>query len=194
MTPIGQVVRVDSVLDWLVEVFREGDVRSPPGRRDFSVGTFLKVRAGESKLVSVVRDVVVHNPDYGTLRVKAGDREEIEELMPDLSDRVRTLILVYYLGTFERGEADYSYPDLVPRLHDEVVGMSDEEVKNFHIDEGSLSVGYLPRLLKLDNSPHLFSKMVDRIGDVLERDVGLLEKIRDDVSTRSKLEGMREGY
>lgn len=193
MKKIGQVVRVDSALDWLVEVFREGDIERPPDREDYSVGTFLKVRAQRSKLVSIVRDVVIYNPEYGTPRVKAEGREEIEKLMPDLGDQVKTLIFVYYLGKLSQKSTDHTFPDLTPRLHDEARVMKDQEIRQFHTKEGSLYLGYLPRFLKVENAPFLFSKMADKVEDVLEVDKNLLRKIRNDVTMETKIGRIRGG-
>ncbi|KXB08696.1 hypothetical protein AKJ56_00605 [candidate division MSBL1 archaeon SCGC-AAA382N08] len=188
MKEIGQVVRVDSALNWLVEVFREGDIQYPPNRRDYSVGTFLKIPTEEVNLVSVVVDVVIYNPDYGVPRVKAEERQKIEELMPDLGDQVKTLIFVYYLGSIEEESPDHSFPNLTPRLHDEVIAMSDNELEKFHTRNNSLYLGYLPRFLKNENSSHLFAKMAERLGEVIEEDQMLLNKIRNNVSEENRFE------
>lgn len=186
---IGQVVRVDTASDWLVEIFRENDIESPPDRPDYSVGTFLKTPADDSELVCVVRDIMIYNPDYGIPHVKAEEREGIEEIMPDLGDQVKTLIFVYYLGKMGDGTPDHSFPSITPRLHDEIETMEDEEIRSFHKREGELYVGYLPRFLEMENSSYIFDRMADRVDGVIEEDRSLLRKIRRDVTVGAKIGG-----
>lgn len=187
MKDIGQIVRVDSTLNWLVEVFRKRDVETPPDRTEYSFGTFVKTPLEDIELISVIRDVVIYNPDYGVPQVKAEEREEIEKLMPDIGDQVRTLVYVYYLGDLRDGNPDHTFPNLNPEIHDNVSLMSDEEVRKFHKKDENLYLGYLDRLMSIENSSYLFLNMAERIGKVIDFDEGLFRKIKNDINTRTKI-------
>ncbi len=125
---IGKVVKSDSHITYICQVYNSGEVETPPGPADCAFGQFVRVAvrnslaspstsgkenrlagkgpaqqdAPETWAIGIIYDTILLNPAFGTLGPRLSNAEQVEIFSPDyLSERA---MLVYFilLGMMER--------------------------------------------------------------------------------------------
>jgi hypothetical protein len=117
------------------------------------------------RLVGVVKDTLLVNPEYGNLGPRLSGDQEAAIFSPDYLNEKGVLVDVLILGWLDSGRAHHSVPALAAQVGTRVETMPAEEVSDFHRDgRGRFLMGYLPPLMTR-NDPMLASLLLT----VLER-------------------------
>ncbi|MHA1732818.1 MAG: hypothetical protein ACTSU5_12805 [Promethearchaeota archaeon] len=190
MKRLGQILRVDSTNQWIAQIYTSLNTDDAPDREDYQFGNFVKVDADGTKLVGIITDAFIVNPDLALPGVRPGPVDQVAALTPDLSDEVRVLVAIFYLGAVgPDGRVDQGHPRIIPSLHEEVFTLADGEIEEFHAKESGLNLEYLQRLMTLNNAVYLMLEIVAKLKDVFPDSSDILEKLRGDLSIQSKLQG-----
>jgi len=192
MTRIGQIARVDSILYWWGAVYHERVVELAPGQYDYSYGTFVKVRGPDIDLVGIINDICIYNPEYGIPSVKPNSQEALRDLYTDFADEVRELIRIYCLGSLTEGMFNHAYPKIVPKVHDEIFKMGDDDIKKFHFMGDDIYLGYLPRLSTFNDYVHMLSAISDTLSRISPSSAPLLGKLMRDCQFKTCIRGLGE--
>jgi hypothetical protein len=148
---IGTIVKSQSHVSYLCRVYGPLEVKQVPDPRQFSFGTFVSLAPLDDsplKLVGVIRDTVLINPDYGNLGPRISTAGELAVFSPDYLNEKGVLVDVLILGWTEDGVARHDVPALSAQIGSAVETISDTEVYAFHrAEQGRFLMGYLPQLL-----------------------------------------------
>ncbi|HEV2238425.1 MAG TPA: hypothetical protein VGR57_17335 [Ktedonobacterales bacterium] len=121
---LGKIVKSDSHVRYLCQVYSTGEVAAPPQPEDFAFGAFVRVplRAGGADVaalapfapgadaladtgtpdlwaVGVVYDTLLVNPAFGTLGPRLSNDDQVRLFSPDYLSERATLINILLLGT-----------------------------------------------------------------------------------------------
>jgi hypothetical protein len=148
---IGTIVKSQSHVSYLCRVYGPLEVKSTPEPGDFAFGTFVALAPLEDspmRLVGVIRDTVLINPDYGNLGPRLSTAGELAVFSPDYLNEKGVLVDVLILGWSDGAAVHHAVPALSVQIGAAVETMAEEEVHAFHRDAGGrFLIGYLPQLL-----------------------------------------------
>ena len=165
---IGTIVKSNSHISYLCRVYGKLETDAVPRPEDHAFGRFVSfapVENGLVRLVGVVRDTLLINPDYGNYGPRLSSTEELAVFSPDYLNETGVLVDILVLGWIERGRSHHTVPALAAQVGSRVETMDDAAVHAFHRDaRGRFLVGYLPQLM-VRNEPIIASLLLT----VLER-------------------------
>ncbi|HLJ67173.1 MAG TPA: hypothetical protein VKX16_07410 [Chloroflexota bacterium] len=148
---IGTVVKSNSHISYLCRVFGRLEVDPAPRPQEYAFGTFVTLAPVDDspvRLVGVVRDTLLINPEYGNFGPRLSSEPELEVFSPDYLDEKGVLVDVLILGWLDRGQARHGVPAVAAQVGTRVEGMVEDAVRDFHRDaRGRFLMGYLPPLL-----------------------------------------------
>jgi hypothetical protein len=148
---IGTIVKSNSHISYLCRVYGKLETDDVPGPELYAFGTFVTmapVEEGRIRLVGVVRDTLLLNPDYGNLGPRLSSDDDLAVFSPDYLNEKGVLVDILVLGWTEAGRAYHTTPALAAQIGTRVQCMDAEDVCEFHRDRsGRFLMGYLPPLL-----------------------------------------------
>jgi hypothetical protein len=124
---LGKIVKSDSHVRYICQVFGAGEVAAPPRPTDFAFGSFVRVplRAGPPRAdvallspvaapraaalaavgspataaIGVIYDTILVNPAFGTLGPRLSNEAQVELFSPDYLTERAVLVAILLLGT-----------------------------------------------------------------------------------------------
>jgi hypothetical protein len=167
---IGSVVKSTSHISYLCRVFGKLETEVVPHPEDYAFGTFVTLTPLEEssvRLVGVVRDTLLINPDYGNLGPRLSSDEELAVFSPDYLQEKGVLVDILVLGWLDGPDACHTVPALAAQVGTRVETMAEDQVCDFHRDaKGRFLMGYLPQVL-IRNEP-MSASLLPAILDRLE--------------------------
>lgn len=164
---IGTIVKSNSHVSYLCRVFGRLEIETVPQPAQYAFGTFVSMAPVESsdlRLVGVIRDTLLLNPDYGNLGPRLSSDGELAVFSPDYLNEKGVLVEVLVLGWTEGGKAHHTVPALAAQIGTQARAMSEVEVCAFHTDaHGGFLMGYLPQLMGR-NDPMVASLLLAVLG------------------------------
>lgn len=166
---IGTIVKSNSHISYLCRVYGKLETDVLPRPEQFAFGTFVTFEPVEGsglRLVGVVRDTVLLNPEYGNLGPRLSSTEELAVFSPDYLNEKGVLVDVLVLGWEEAGRAYHTIPALAAQVGTRVETLPETEVHDFHRDaHEKFLMGYLPRLLTRNDPmiPSLLLAVLERL-------------------------------
>jgi hypothetical protein len=150
MPVIGRIVKSNSHMDYVCQIFAPRERTYDPIPEDYAFGRFVSapVSGNEGiRAVGVVYDTILLNPEYGSLGPRLNPPSVGPIVSPDYLVEKATAVGILTLGLMSEEELLHGIAPLGLPVDAEVSTMSDEEVRRFHLVDGRLSVGYLPNML-----------------------------------------------
>jgi hypothetical protein len=192
---LGRVVKSNSHVDYVVQVFAPGEVAEPPAPEDYAFGRFVRIAVdgGSGGLIGVIYDTLLLNPAYGTLGPRLSGEPQLTAFAPDYLPETATVLGVAIVGQGlgEGAEARYQQgvPPVAARVGAEVRLLTEEEFVAFHRSEGGARVAYLPRLAAMGNPamPELLNGLLTRLMAAFPESAGTLSVLRSNLEWTSRL-------
>src|ERR1700726_805069 len=159
---IGKIVKSDSHINYVCQIYGPREVEIEPGPADYAFGRFVRIAIRPAQgddttsldyalgisqepvtyVVGVIYDTILLNPAFGSLGPRLSNEAQVELFSPDYISEKAVLIYVMILGMFEQratllGESEilstmHGVPLLSLELGSEIEIMNDEEVRAFH--------------------------------------------------------------
>jgi hypothetical protein len=191
MMQLGKIVKSNSHIDYICQIYNPNDVPLPPTNEDYAFGTFVKIPiSSKQQLVGVVYDTVLFNPEFGRIGPRLFPESDLAVFTPDLLNEKAILIGILTVGMFDNGGNVFQG---VPRLSsttDAIVEkMIDTEIREFHCGNSTLRIGYIPLLLS-HSSPLtslLLQKIVSILVDLFPDQNNLLSVLQNDLAWKSQV-------
>ena len=170
---IGKIVTANAHTDYVCQIYGVGEIDPLPRATDHAYGDFVAVELEstgrpEAKLVGVIYNTMLVNPDYGNLGPRLSTRDDAEIFTPDYLSETATLVGIALLGWFDdKGLAHQGVPPLAAAVNAPVWRLNDEEIRRFHSEKtGRFSLRYMPFLMQQGNPllPPLMVSIVDRLA------------------------------
>lgn len=162
MTILGKIVKSDSHISYICQIYgpREADIQPVPA--DYAFGRFVRIALrspqsddmgviaqtlGKSRepvtyAVGVIYDTILFNPTYGSLGPRLSNETQVELFSPDYVSEKAVMVYVMVLGMMETRPVPDHTPAIVSLMHgvpllslelgSEIETMTDEEVRTFH--------------------------------------------------------------
>lgn len=153
---LGKVVKSNSHTDYVCQVYGKNEFDPVPAVESYGLGTYVRIDLGEQNhsghLIGLIYDTVLLNPDFGRLGPRLSPESELTMFAPDYLNERATLVGITAIGRVKPdGEIFQGVPLLAAAGDAQVVQMTDDEIKAFHVYEGGLHLHYLPLLVQMDN-------------------------------------------
>jgi hypothetical protein len=148
---IGTIVKSNSHISYLCRVYGKLEAEDVPEPQQYAFGQFVTLTplsGTPSRLVGVVRDTILLNPDYGNLGPRLSSDRDLAVFSPDYLNEKGVLVDVLILGWIEGGQVRHSVPPLAAQIGTLVDTLDQDAVCDFHRDaHGRFFMGYLPQLM-----------------------------------------------
>jgi hypothetical protein len=171
---IGKVVKSNTHVDYICQIWNNGESDLIPQPTDYTFGTFvgieLEATAGEvavDRLIGVIYTTLLLNPDFGNLGPRLSPRPELEIFTPDYLSETATLVGIITLGWRDTaGGYHQGVPALAATVNNFVHRLDETEFHAFHCGERQQPcLRYAPILLGQNNPlmPQLMIAIIDRL-------------------------------
>ncbi len=190
---IGTIVRSNSHISYLCRVYGKLETDAVPEPADYAFGTFVTlapVDTSSVRLVGVVRDTILLNPEYGIGGPRLSSEEDLAVFSPDYLNEKGVLVDVLILGWLENGDVRHTVPPLAAQVGTRVERMDERAVEAFHRDaRGRFLIGYLPQMMA-GNDPivaNLLLAVLDRLEPAFPRQRSVIGVLRNNLAWKSRV-------
>lgn len=154
MSRIAKIVKSNSHVDYVARVIDELDADAPPAPEEYGFAQFVRLPVAEDEeVIGVVYDTQLANPDYGSFGPRLSSHADLKVLSPDFLHEQGVLLGILLLGWRARGgggawASRHGVPRRVVPVGQEVYGLSEREVFEFHRGEGgAVQIHYFSQAL-----------------------------------------------
>lgn len=202
---IGKVIKSNTHVDYLCQVYGLREVDRPPAPADYALGSFVRVPLNDEgnlldsggspgELIGVIYDTVLHNPEFGNLGPRLSSEPDLQVFTPDYLAEKVTLVGITTVGhRAPDGMVTHGIPALAAQIDAEVTRLVDEEVRDFHrAPNGGVRLGYAPMLVA-QGSPlarHLLLRIVDYLGTLFPQEAAHLSVLRAELAWQTMITPM----
>lgn len=187
---LGTLVRSNSHVDYLCQVYGPGEIDVPPMPADFAFGTFVRISTGgtDNDLIGLIYDTILLNPDFGNLGPRLSPAPDLVVFSPDyLTEKVTVLGIAAIGAVGGDGTVNQGVPSLSAQIGAQVERMEDEAVRQFHCLPGGspgVRLGYAPLLLSLGSplARHLLLSVMDRLTALFPDQPAQLSVLRGELA------------
>ncbi len=147
---IATIVKSNSHVDYVGRVVDRLDASAPPEASDYGFAQFVFMPVDDAKIVGVIYNTQLANPDYGNLGPRLSPPADLSVLSPDYLNEQGVLVGLLLLG-WQEGEGrttHHTVPRRVVPVGTSVYNLSDGEAHEFHKSaEGRLQLHYFSQVV-----------------------------------------------
>jgi hypothetical protein len=135
---IGKIVKSDSHINYVCQIYGPREVEIEPGPADYSFGRFVRVAIRSAQTddpnasldfalglsqepvtyaVGVIYDTILVNPAFGTLGPRLSNETQVELFSPDYISEKAVLIYIMVLGMMELRETSKGNREVLSAMH-----------------------------------------------------------------------------
>ena len=155
---LGRIIGYSNHADYLVSIFRKGEIDPGPDKEDHAIGKFVLIGEGDRTIIGIiVSSQLISEEGLRTGQYLRGmPPGEMSLFTPELMDGSMTIIMVRGIGIIEgvagnserdwirlEGNTTMGVPSISPSYQDPVITMEDELVSSVHSHDGKLHLEYL---------------------------------------------------
>ena len=188
---LGKIVRSNSHIDYVCQIFNPNDIPTPPTNEDYAFGTFVKISLNSQKqLVGVIYDTVLFNPEFGRIGPRLSPESDLAVFTPDYLNEKVILTGILTVGMFDtNSNIVHGVPRLSANTDAIVEKMIDTEIRQFHFGNPNLRLGYISLLLNHASplTTHLLQKIVSNLIDLFPDESSLLSVLQNDLAWKVQI-------
>ncbi|MCB9138715.1 MAG: hypothetical protein H6642_10240 [Caldilineaceae bacterium] len=194
MSAIGKIVKSNSHIDYVCQVYGPGEFNPQPEPEAYAFGTFVGIdRETEGRanprLIGVIYNTLLMNPDFGTLGPRLSSRAELDVFSPDYLAETATLIGILAVGVVdEAGRVQQGVPMPAAAVNGPVRRLSEAEVRTFHTGpSGALMLHYAALLMRQGDPliAPLLLNILDSVEKLFPNERSRLNVLRNTIAWRS---------
>jgi hypothetical protein len=188
---IGKIVKSNSHVDYVCQVYGPGEIASAPPPIAYTFGTFVSIALENDagRLVGVIYNTLLMNPDFGSLGPRLSPRSDVEIFSPDYLAETATLVGIFALGAVDAaGRVQQGVPALAAAVNCPVERLSGAALRDFHTDAGGrLNLRYAPLILAQNNplAPSLLITVIDQLAALFPSSSAQLTVMRNNLAWKS---------
>ncbi|MBA2396090.1 MAG: hypothetical protein H0V70_25470 [Ktedonobacteraceae bacterium] len=135
---IGKIVKSDSHINYVCQIYGPREVEVEPGPPDYAFGRFVRIAVRSSQLddpdttldlalgisqepvtyaIGVIYDTILLNPAFGSLGPRLSNETQVELFSPDYISEKAVLIYVMVLGMMELRPSPSGSPGILSTMH-----------------------------------------------------------------------------
>jgi hypothetical protein len=194
-TPIGKIVKSNSHVDYVCQIFGAGEIDPAPQAVSYAFGAFVALPlegngAPAGHLVGLIYNTLLLNPEFGSLGPRLSPRNEVEIFTPDYLAETATLVGVFAVGRMDdaAGVAQQGVPHLAATINCPVQPMGMDAVRAFHSDRfGQPNLRYASLLLGQNNPliAPLLINVIDQLTALFPASQSQLAVMRNNLAWKS---------
>ena len=133
-TAIGKIVKSNTHIDYVCQVYNLGEVEQCPQPGDYGFGTFVAIELDDgaplgNRLVGVIYNTLLMNPDFGSLGPRLSPRQDLEIFTPDYLAETATLVGLIAVGWIDaQGVCRQGVPPQAATVNNRVTRLDDERI------------------------------------------------------------------
>jgi hypothetical protein len=191
---IGKIVKSNSHVDYVCQVFGIGEVDNAPAPAAYTFGTFVSIELENEagSLIGVIYNTLLMNPEFGSLGPRLSPRSEVEIFSPDYLAETATLLGIFAVGWVDAsGRAQQGVPALASTVNCPVQRLTTDELRSFHSDgNGRLNLRYAPLLLAQNNplASSLLITVIDELAALFPTNSAQLTVMRNNLAWKSMVQ------
>jgi len=194
ITTIGKIVKSNTHIDYICQIYGPNEDKSTPEPTSYAFGTFVSIQlentnGGIDRLIGVIYNTLLVNPDFGNLGPRLSPRSELEVFAPDYLAETATLVGVIMVGWYDiNGYYFQGIPALAAAVNSTVYSLEEQELYNFHCDDDDQpSLRYMPILLAQRDPlvPQLLMAVIDRLNGLFPNSGRQLSVMRNNLAWKS---------
>jgi hypothetical protein len=200
---IGKIVKSNTHIDYICQIYNQGETDLPPQSTDYTFGTFVAVEldappingadgdavAGVDRLIGVIYTTLLLNPDFGNLGPRLSPRQELEIFSPDYLSETATLVGLITVGWRDTAKRYHQgVPALAATVNNFVHRLDEPELHAFHCgDREQPCLRYAPILMSQNNPlvPQLIITVIDRLTRLFPHSQRQLAVMRNNLAWKS---------
>jgi hypothetical protein len=160
---IAQIVGSNSHIDYVARI---GRGREDVSAAEYGFGHFVRMDTDTDTFVGVIYDSRLINPEFSGFAPRLQPQPSIDE--PSKPQKPGVLVGIILLGTIDEHGADHSVPQRVVPVNNDVITMSDDDIRRFHLAlDGTVRLEYYSRLI--GHSGQFAVPLLESIMDKIER-------------------------
>lgn len=182
---IATIVKSNSHVDYVGRVLDRLETPDPPSPEHYRFGQFVAMPVGDSspgsvgslnsqdgnRAIGVIYNSQLINPDYDRLGPRLSSPVEMNAVFsPDLLNEQGVLIGVLLLGWSDyNGSSHQGIPRTVIPVNSEILTMSDDEVRRFHLGpDDKVALHYYPHVITHARqfAQHLLLALLDEVESI----------------------------
>jgi hypothetical protein len=147
---IARIVSSNSHIDYVARIIDSPDSGVDlPSPSDYCFGQFVALEGDDEKVIGVIYDSRLVNPEYGSFAPRSGPRAELARQNADHVQEQGILIGILLLGTVNgSGKTFHGVPPRIVPVGRSVTTIDKKQVIEFHTDEGGrLQLHYYPQVI-----------------------------------------------
>ena len=135
---IGKIVKSDSHINYVCQIYGPREVEVEPGPPDYAFGRFVRIAVRSNQYddpdtaldlalgisqepvtyaVGVIYDTILLNPAFGSLGPRLSNETQVELFSPDYISEKAVLIYVMVLGMMEQRMTPAGEPEILSTMH-----------------------------------------------------------------------------
>ncbi|HEY7543316.1 MAG TPA: hypothetical protein VID27_00450 [Blastocatellia bacterium] len=182
---VAKVVKSNSHVDYVGRVLDRLETAAPPAPEHFRFGQFVSIQSGASKMVGLIYNSQLINPEYGRLGPRLSSSADMNQVFsPDLVDEQGVLIGLLMVGWIDEDSAVHQgIPREVIAVNSEIILMNDEDVRRFHSDKDErIALHYYSQVITHARqfAPQLLLAVLDQLeglfGEKSKSEIALLRR------------------
>ncbi len=196
---IGKIVKSNSHVDYVCQVYGIGEVDAAPAPMAYTFGTFVAIELENDagSLVGVIYNTLLMNPEFGSLGPRLSPRSEVEIFSPDYLAETATLVGIFAVGaTDASGRTFQGVPPLSATVNCPVRRLTGDELRAFHSGgngggaDGRLNLRYAPLILAQNNplAPSLLIAVIDQLAALFPANGAQLTVMRNNLAWKSMIQ------
>ena len=188
---IGKIVKSNSHVDYVCQVYGAGEVTSAPPPTAYTFGTFVSIALENEagRIVGVIYNTLLMNPDFGSLGPRLSPRSDVEIFSPDYLAETATLVGIFALGAVDAGgRVQQGVPALAATVNCPVQRLSSAALLDFHTGgDGRLNLRYAPFILAQNNplAAPLLITVIDQLAALFPASCAQLTVMRNNLAWKS---------
>jgi hypothetical protein len=202
-TAIGKIVKSNTHVDYVCQVYSANEVSACPQPADYRFGGFVSIRLDENQgsaggsaigstngqLIGVIYNTLLMNPDFGSLGPRLSPQQDVEIFTPDYMAETATLVGILAVGWIDgAGRCHQGVPVLAATINNPVYCLDEDGLRAFHQDaQGRLCLRYVSLLLSQNNALALplLLNIVDRLTELFPDQRSQLTLMRNNLAWKS---------
>ena len=165
---IANIVSSNSHIDYIGRVIDStDDADEIPRSSDYCFGQFVAVDGDDEKVIGIIYDSRLINPEYGSFAPRSGQRAELARHNADYAKEQGILIGILLLGTIDAsGKMFHGIPPKIVGVGQPVTKIDRDQVVRFHRNgSGNVQLHYYTQVVS--NARQFAIPLLDSIIDQL---------------------------
>lgn len=180
---IARIVSSNSHIDYVARIIdQDKEDLETPDPSNYGFGQFVSLEGERERVIGVIYDSRLVNPEYGSFAPRSGPRAELARQNADHVQEQGILIGILLLGTIDAsGKKFHGVPPRIVPVGRDVTTLDEEAVVDFHTQNSNLHLHYYPQVVSNARqfSIPLLGAIIDQLSaHALESDKQRLRVLR----------------